>query len=127
MLGSRATPSSNSLRVVEAAKSCHGREQVVWDLILRATAANLRKNQLLSELSDKLSRQEWSGCKALDEAISRVSAEKVALLAEVSRTAPDLILIATDPRRPGYLSVTYLPRPQIRFHVPESEASRLSN
>jgi hypothetical protein len=116
-----------SPNVVRAAENIRNREELVWDLILRATAANLRKNQLVSELSAKLSQQEWSGCTALYAAITRVSEENVALLLEVSRMAPDTILVSTDPRRPGYLSVTYLPRPQIRFHVPDDEASRFKN
>lgn len=113
--------------MVEAPGNNNEREQIVWDLILRATAANARKKQLLSDLSEKLSRQEWSGCKALDAAITRVSEQKVALLAEVSHVSPDSILIATDPRRPGYLSVTYLPRPQLRFHVPESAGCKFNS
>lgn len=93
-------------------------------LIWKASEANQKKNWLTDELRSKLSRKDWKGCTQLQETIEQVSDAKVALLAEASAMAPEKIAIGNDPTNPGYLSIVYLPRPDLRFHVPREALER---
>ena len=104
-----------------SARSEDSLESSVWDLLLRASEANLTMRREKSERYRKRANNEPTcDCDYLVESAKK---QKDLMLLEAFRTVPAWFAITPDPLTPGFHSLRYLKRP-VMFHFPSRMLKR---
>jgi hypothetical protein len=119
-MGATGTCRIKALTVCIQAGGSDPLETSVWDLLQRAEQANQRKRRIQAGNNWFGVRGTRAGHYFSDVQVEQALQTKNLMLLEAYRKAPDWFLIAEDPTTPGYLSLVYKIRPQMRFHFPSS-------